>query len=629
MSRIVDTSSSPHAKLDSVPLSDVTVDDGFWAPKVKVNRRRSLPHQWSECVRTGRIDNFRVAAGRKAGEITKHLAPDSDVAKWIEAAAYDLNAEPESPVAAELDEVIGLIAAAQDRCGYLDTSFQLQPERWWTNLDHGHELYCGGHLIQAAVACRRATGDDRLLGVVRRWADYVGGIFGPGGRPGTGGHPEVEMALVELYRETGDRSYLELCSFFVEERGNTPPVLNGSPYLQDHLPIREQITPTGHAVRQLYLCSGVTDLYAETGDTSLLAAMEKMWESFTTRRMYVTGGAGARYEGEAFGVDYELPNRTAYSESCAAIASAQWNWRMLLVTGDARYADAMERALYNTVLASVSLDGRTYFYTNPLEHDGGDALAGNRGSNRRTSKHWDHVPCCPPNVARTIASVGGLVYGRTDSALYVHLYVGSSARVETVGTAVEVTQKTDYPWDGRVEVTVSPEKKARFALMLRIPGWARSARVKVNGRKAGARPVPGSYLKIARTWAPGDRVVLDMPMPVERLVSHPRVSSNAGCAALQRGPIVYCIESADHGRADLFGLALPEKADPEAEFRPRLLGGVVVVTAGGFSRPAVPGLFAVRKKAGGRSKKVKLTAVPYFAWANRRPGAMRVWVPTA
>ena len=662
--------------LDSVGLKDVAIDDVFWRPKQEVNRNAAVPNQWRECERTGRIDNLRIVAGLKQGEVSHHLAPDSDVSKWAEAVSFDLNAEPGTtafnkdgqdiqdagtsgqrrgpdlrasrprscpscasllnavpfPVRAELDELVSLFAEAQDETGYIDTSFQLDRKSWWTNLTDCHELYCGGHLIQAGVAHHRATGETGLLDVATKWADYVDSLFGPGKRPGTGGHPEVEMALVELYRETGEKRYLDLASYFVEMRGQTPPVLNGSSYVQDHLPIREQTTPAGHAVRQLYLASGVTDVYAETGDSRLLDAMKALWENLTQRMMYVTGGAGARYEGEAFGMDYELPNRVAYAETCAAIASAMWSWRMLQVTAEARYADEMERALYNGALPGVSLDGLSYFYTNGLEHDGGpDIATSHRGSNRRTSAHFDSVPCCPPNLARTIAGLGGYVYGKDDAGIYVHLYVGGRARIDLDGNAVEISQKTRYPWDGKVEITVNPSRDTKFDLHLRVPGWAGSAQVTVNGENPGIELTPGAYAALSRTWSAGDKVTLDIPMPVVRLVSHPRVSGNTGCVALRRGPLVYCIESVDfqgdHPDVDLFSIALPDASELEARYEEDLLGGVVTLRGEAVSRPIQAALNAPLSGDAGGEKKVAFTAIPCYAWANREPGAMRVWIP--
>jgi hypothetical protein len=354
-----------------------------------------------------------------------------------------------------------------------------------------------------------------------------------------------------------------------------------------------------------------------------------MWENFTSKRMYITGGAGSRYQGESFGADYELPNRTAYAETCGAIASFMWNWRLLQVTGKARYADEMERALYNGVLPGVSLDGRSYFYTNPLAHDGGEDLAGSfLGSNRRTTRHWDHVPCCPPNVARTLASLGGYLYGKRADALYVHHYAAGTAEIPLDdATVVRLTQKTDYPWDGDVELAVQPEGKKEFVLCLRIPGWVRSPRVETSFGEVPERPVPGSYLRISRAWQAGDTVSLHFPMPVVRHVSHPRVSGNDGCIALTRGPIVYCIESVDHPGIDMFEILLPHGARFSTAHRGDPLGGMTILTAPALVRSASSSLYPPLEGPLS-TRDVGLTAVPYFSWANREPGAMRVWIPS-
>ncbi len=616
--------------LDSVDMDKVELRDSFWKPKTDVNHTISLPHQYNECERTGRIDNFRIAGGLKKGEITKFLAADSDVYKWIEAASYSLVTYPDPDLESKLNQVIGLIAGSQEESGYLNTSFLFgNRDKRWKDLSHGHELYCGGHLIQAAIAHHRATGVTDLLDVALKWADYVCDYFGPDAHIGTGGHPEVEMALVELYRETGKERYLDLAIFFIEGRGKRPPLLDGSEQLQDHLPIREQTYVTGHAVRQLYLLCGVTDIYAEIGDRSLFEALEKQWDDFVNGKMSITGGAGARYAGEAFGEKYELPNRTAYNETCAAIASLMWNWRMLQVTGDARYSDIMERVLYNGFLSGVSLDGLSYFYTNPLEHDGGRDLAGaHRGSNRRTTKHWDHTACCPPNAARVLASVKGYIYGEGEDALYVHLYAASSAEVEIRGTKVRVVQRTDYPWDGRVEIDIDPEVKTEFNLSVRIPGWAENPEIRINGGKTDVEPVPGTYLGISRLWSPGDTLTLELPMPVVRMASDPRVTCNSGCVALMRGPIVYCIEGVDHPGVDLFSIVLPRDSELEPELREDLLGGVVVLQGEALSNPLPEDLYSpIKQGRRGPRDAIGLTAVPYFSWANREPGAMRVWIP--
>jgi len=609
-------------------MDQVRIEGGFWRARMDAIRRTSLPWQYEEIKRTGRLDNFLIAAGLKEGKVSPHLAGDSDVYKWVEAAAcacWD-NAEPE--LKARMDEVVAAIEKAQEPGGYINTTFTgARAGERWKDLIHGHEIYTGGHLIQAAVAHHRATGSRQLLNVAVKWADLAYRLFGPGERPGTCGHPEAEMALIELFRETGDRRCLELASLFIQRRGQQPPLVGGSPYLQDHAPIRLQTTPTGHAVRQLYLLSGLTDLFMESGDVSFMDTLRQQWRNLCAKKLAVTGGVGARYQGEAFGADYELPNRTCYNETCASIALAQWAWRMLLASGDAGCADVMERTLFNGALSGVSLDGRTFYYTNPLEHDGGEDLAGShRGSCRRTSQHWDHTACCPPNIGRTLASMPGCLYGQSQGALWVHHYADSSATAQTAGARVQLRQRTEYPWDGQIEIRVEPEREAAFELRLRVPGWARGAQIAVNGQPAGAEARPGAYAILSRAWRPGDCVTLSLPMPVERLRAHPRVSCCHGRVALARGPVVYCLESADHPGGDLSQLALLKEAEISAGFEPDLLGGVVALRSQGVVMQGQQALYApgAAPKA---AAPADITAVPYFAWANRERGAMEVWIP--
>jgi uncharacterized protein len=396
---VVDTSRSPRCRLRPMPLTAVRLEDEFWAPRLRTNREVTLPGQYEQCEQTGRIDNFRRAAGKKQIDFQGIYFNDSDVYKWVEAAAYSLAAHPDPRLERSLDTVVTEIAAAQDTDGYLNTyfTFERKAERW-TNLKDLHELYCAGHLFQAAVAHHRATGQTTLLEVARRFADHIMATFGPEARAGACGHEEIELALVELYRETGDERYLRQAGFFLDQRGQKPPVIGGSPYHQDHQPFRELERVVGHAVRMMYLTCGAADLYAETGEPALRDALERLWRNMTERHSYITGGLGARYEGEAFGVDWELPNDRAYAETCAAIGSVMWNWRMLQLDGDARYADALETALYNGVLAGLSLDGQTYFYQNPLEDRGSTRSRGSaaRAARPTSSACWPRSPAMRP-----------------------------------------------------------------------------------------------------------------------------------------------------------------------------------------------------------------------------------------
>ena len=543
---------------------------------------------------------------------------DSDVYKWMEAAAYSLASYPDPALDKQLDDLIEVMAAAQGGDGYLNTYFMFENEgQRWRDLTSKHELYCGGHMIQAAVAHHRVTGKTSFLDIATKWADLVCQRFGPGKEHGTPGHPEPEMALVELYRDTGDGKYLDLASFFIEERGKG--VLNDSPYLQDHLPIREQTYVTGHAVRQLYLTAGVADVYAETGDPSLLDVLLKQWDDFASTKMYVTGGAGALHKGEAFGAPYELPNGTAYAETCAAIASFMWNWRMLQITADAKYADVMEQALYNGLLSGVSLDGKEYFYVNPLDNDGG---------HRRTTKHFDGCACCPPNVARTLAALPGHVYATAQDALYIHHYVQSEARITLGKRKVLIKQQTQYPWEGLIQITVEPEQPATFTIHARYPSWADQAIANVNGERMEAGLHRGSYIQVRREWAPGDTFTLVFPMPVRKVMANPRVEANVGRVALMRGPIVYCFEQPGGCAADMGTLMIPGHAPIRHEYRPSLLGGVTVLECAAIRSPLDKGLGAgLDELRWVRPAPAEIEAIPYFAWANRESGPMRVWLP--
>ena len=636
---IVDTSRSLYARLRPVPLTAIRLTDTFWQSRREINRTKTLPAQYRQCEETGRLDNFRRAAGKKDGPFQGIFFNDSDVYKWLEAAASALATAPDDAalrglVASAIEEV----AAAQDADGYLNTYFSVDrvAERW-TNLRDMHELYCAGHLFQAAVAHFRATGERTLLDVAIRFADLICDTFGhasDGKREGACGHEEVEMALVELGRATGDPRYLAQADYFVSARGREPSAVTGQPgsdrrYAQDHVPFRQLDEVLGHAVRMVYLSAGAADVYAETGDESLKTALDKQWDNATTRRTYVTGGLGARWEGEAFGGDYELPAR-AYAETCAAIGSVMWNWRMLLATGEAKYADALERALYNGVLSGLSLDGGEYFYQNPLADGGG---------HRR--QPWFGCACCPPNVARLLSQLPGYFYSVSDEEAWVHLYAEGTARLTLPdGGIVGLSVQTRYPWDGDIEITLTEVPEDFSLLNLRVPGWASGAAITVNGEVADVETAPGSYATIGRDWKKGpwkagDVIRLLLPMPARAVTADPRVSDVAGHVALMRGPLVYCIEQADHAEevADVRDVFFPADAGLDTVPQPDLLGGIVALTFLGFGanrrqwngslyRPVE----AVQKDEDGESI-VEVTAIPYYAWANRAAGPMTVWMP--
>ena len=629
---IVDTSHSPYARLRPVPITAVRLADTFWQPRREINRTKTLPAQHTQCEETGRMDNFRRASGRKDVPFRGIYFNDSDVYKWLEAAASALATDPEDTALRGLVEsAIDEIAAAQDADGYLNTYFSVDrvAERW-TNLRDMHELYCAGHLFQAAVAHFRATGARTLMDVAVRFADLICGTFGPaseGKREGTCGHEEIEMALVELSRATGNPRYLAQADYFVSARGREPSAVTGQSgadrrYLQDHVPFRRLDEVLGHAVRMAYLSAGAADVYAETGDESLKAALDRQWDNATARRTYLTGGLGARWEGEAFGGDYELPAR-AYAETCAAIGSVMWNWRMLLATGEAKYAEVLERALYNGVLSGLSLDGGKYFYQNPLA-DG--------GTHRR--QPWFGTACCPPNVARLLAQLPGYFYSVSDEEVWVHLYAEGTARLTLPdGVVVGLSVRTRYPWDGDVEITLTEVPEGFSVLNLRVPAWASGAAITVNGEVADVETSPGSYATIGRDWKAGDVIRLQMPMPPRVVTADPRVSDVAGHVALMRGPLVYCIEQADHAEevADVRDVLFPADAGLDTVPKPDLLGGIVALTFLGFGakRRQWDGALYRPLEAAQRDEPgvVEVLAIPYYAWANREAGPMTVWMP--
>ncbi len=584
-----------HQKLLGVPFTDVKVADEFWAPRIKVNREKSLPHNFKWCEQTGRISNFEKAA-KKQGKFEGIYFNDSDVYKVLEGASYSLADHPDPVLEKTVDEVIAKIASAQQPDGYLNCYYTLvEPGKRWTNTAAMHELYCAGHLFEAAVAHNRATGKRTLLDVACKYADHIDATFGPGKKKEVPGHEEIELALVKLYRLTGQERYLNLARFFLNERGNAQGHKLYGEYCQDHMPLRQQSEIVGHAVRAMYLYSGVSDVAAITGDPGYVTVMDRLWQDVVLRKMYITGGIGAQHEGESFGAAYALPNDSAYAETCAAIGLALWNHRLNLLHADARYADALERVLYNGFLSGVALDGVQFFYVNPLASDG-----------KHHRQPFYPCACCPTNVVRVLPSLAGYVYARTDADIFVNLYVAGAGKVALKDAAIKLVQETRYPWDGRVRMTVSPDKDAAFGLCLRIPGWCQGAKLQINGQAVEKPEVVKGYARLARTWKAGDVVELDLPMPVQRMEAHPNVKADAGRVALQRGPIVYCLEGVDNsGRVR--GAVLARDPKLVAEHRPDLLGSVTVIK-------------------GAAKNGASLVAVPYYAWDHRAAGEMAVWI---
>jgi len=628
----------------AVAFADTEITGGFWAPRIATNRTVTIHHNLNQCEITGRIRNFDVAAGRADGAFEGYFGfNDSDIYKVIEGASYSMRTQPDPELDRQLDQIIARVAAAQEPDGYIYTvgtigRTAVDPtccvsKTHWGDLRSGHELYNVGHLFEAAVAHYQATGKHNLLDVATKNADLLTRVFGPGRSLGVPGHQEVEIGLVKLYRVTGNEAYLQLARFFLDQRGNAAGHELYGPYNQDHEPVIEQSSSVGHAVRAAYMYSAMADVAALTGAPGYVAALDRIWEDVVGSKLYVTGGIGAQHHQESMGDQYELPNRTAYAETCAAIANAMWNHRLFLLHGDAKYIDVIERTAYNAILSSVSLSGDRFFYVNPLASDGKFAFNADNTTGRRP---WFRCSCCPPNVARFLASLGGYVYARRDRDVYVNLYMSGSGRVELPDQTVRLRQETEYPWQGDVRITVEPERSGDFALRLRVPGWARERPVpsdlyryegpaapaptlSVNGRPVGIELEHG-YAVVRRKWKKGDSVELSLPMPVRRVLSHERVAADAGRVALERGPIVYAVESVDND-GDVFNIVLPDDAPLSAEHRPDLLGGVTVVTGRALALyPAEDGRSVVTKEQ-------EVTAVPYAVWSQRGEDEMAVWLP--
>lgn len=616
---------------------NVCIKDRFWAPRIRANRDVTIPMAYKHCKTTGRIDAWKWRPGT-SGE--PHIFWDSDVAKWMEAVAYSLALRPDAKTERKVDKVISMMAGAQERDGYLNSHFSLvEPGKRWTNLRDWHELYCAGHLIEAAVAYFDATGKRKFLDIMCRYADHIHRLFGRGRGQMRGypGHQEIELALVKLYRSTGRKHYLDMATYFVDERGRKPNYFDkeakargdNSHYLpsysQVHKPVREQKEAVGHAVRALYMYSGMADVAAETGDKTLLSACRRLWKNLTQKRMYITGGVGSSAANEGFTADYDLPNESAYAETCAAIALVFWAHRMLHLDPDGRYADVMERALYNGVISGVSLDGERFFYANPLAaHPAMMTFAHPHVQLER--QEWFGCSCCPVNVARLLASFGSYIYSRRDSEVWVHLYVAGRAELEVGDGNVILEQKTHYPWDEKVQIEIKSRNAGVFTLALRIPAWCRRPVLKVNGRivRLGGCVKKG-YAKIKREWANGEKVELVLPMPIERVTADPRVRQNTGRVALQRGPIVYCLEEVDNGKG-LNDIVLPGNAKLSVKTDHKLFGGIHVITGKALrSDESGSGGQLYRTTPSGK-RRVNFKAIPYFLWANRGKGEMLVWV---
>jgi DUF1680 family protein len=617
-----------------VPFTAVHVNDQFWAPRIEINRKVSIPTAFEQCDRTGRIENFVRAAKVLHGETLQDKHPpgfpfdDTDIYKVIEGASYTLSVHPDPKLDAYVDSLIAKIAAAQEPDGYLYTTRTIDPqhphkwagtERWQNEEILSHELYNLGHLYEAAVAHYQATGKRTLLDIAIKSANLLVNTFGPGKRAIYPGHQIVEMGLVKLYRVTGNEQYLSLAKFMLDSRHN------GSPYNQADQPVIDQTEAEGHAVRAGYMYSGMADVAALTGDKAYLNAIDQIWGNVVNKKLYLTGGIGSTGEGEAFGPNYDLPNMTAYNETCAAVANDFWNQRLFLLHGDAKYVDVLERTLYNGLLSGVSLDGKTYFYPNPLESNG-----------QHQRSPWFGVACCPGNITRFMPSIPGYVYAQNGDNIYVNLFMSNTAELQLgKGAKVNLAQQTRYPWDGNVKITVDPEQTSTFAMKVRIPGWARGEVVpgdlyrfenasqekiglRVNG-KAQAIDLDKGYATIRREWKAGDRIELELPMPVRRVLANEKVSADRNRVALERGPLVYCAEWADSPDKHVRNIVLTDRDSLEAQWKPGLLNGVQVIEG-----KANAYRYAANHEL--EHTEEAFTAIPYYAWANRGRGQMEVWI---
>jgi DUF1680 family protein len=606
---------------------------GFCGAWQELNRSATLQHCIDNLESTGTLDNMRRLAGLSSAQYRGMVFQDSDIYKTLEAAAWELGHAENTVFREFLEATAALLAQVQDDDGYLNSWFQrLKPEQRWQDLRSGHEMYCAGHLIQAAVAAARVAGHTRLLHVARRFADLLVRRFGESGQAAVCGHPEIETALIELSRLTGQPAYGQLARRMIELRGHglLGDSVFGRNYYQDHLPVRDAVEATGHAVRQLYLAAGVTDLYLEQGDASLLLAMEALWQDTFEKKTYLTGGHGSRHRAESFGDAYELPADRAYAETCAAIASFQWNWRLLLATGKRRYADEMERALYNAIAVAVSGDGRRFFYSNPLQlRPGHDGSTEDAPSERLA---WYACACCPPNVARLVASLHHYVATQDADGIQLHLFSAGRLRVDGQFGAVDMSIQTGYPWDGQIAINLlDAQRRDPWTVSVRLPAWCDSATVRVNGVEREARADDRGYLRLTDSWSPGTSITIDLPMPTRLVRAHPYVDAVRGCGALMRGPLVYCIEAGDvPGSVSIDDIALRAEGLPEALFdqdspiAPVVLRGQVSVAKPARDRP----LYSVGPNAAEPAEtEASMVAIPYFRWANRGARAMRVWLP--
>ncbi len=632
---VIDVSHSPYAKLHTVPIRAVTIQEGFWSKRRKTNLSSSIPSMHDELIAHGRMDNFLRLEGKSTEPQKGPVYSDSDIYKWTEAVGFALQTADQPALRKTTDAMIREVVATQEPSGYLNTYYvddRKSLRMLYPTQETGHELYNIGHMLQGAVAYYRATGDRTLLDAGIRFVDdFLMPNYGPGANQKgiVAGHPEIEMALVELYRTTGNRKYVELAGYILHGDSRIPLRPQQITYMFCGIPFTSRTRLEGHAVRAMYACCGATDYYLETGDPAYWKTLNTLWEDLTLHQLYVTGGVGARQAGEAFGDAYELPNARAYGESCAAIGNMMWNWRMLTASGEARFADVMERALYNGINSGMSLDGTTYCYRNPLAFDPSGDWSDRHDPEGHIRNPWYDTTCCPPNLERTFASLPGYFYSTSEDGVYVHLYDNSAMSWQLHdGNELKLVQTTNYPWEGDVKIAVTPATPSEFVMYVRIPGWSAKNVVKVNGQAiGGARP--GSYLPIQRKWSQNDVIDLSFDMTPQMLKANPAVTEDRGRIAFQRGPVVFCMEHLDQVDAEQAkGLAhYSVKLDGQTthHYEPNLLDGVMVLEhPGTITRSSADTqlYYSAAEPLTAKETPATLRLIPYYAWANRTPAAM-------
>lgn len=623
-------------------FADVAVEGDFWRERLDTVLAHTIPSQHKKLEEYGMLEalalpkpvpELRIPRGPEG--FTTQIFWDSDIGKWIEAASYALSHKRDATIERQIDEITKTLAASQADDGYLNCWYlEREPENRWTNLRDNHELYNAGHMLEGAVAYFQATGRRPLLDIMERYVDHIAATFGPGPdqKRGYPGHQEMELALIKLYGVSKDQKHLDLATYFINERGAQPHyfdieraargesvdafVQSTYEYNQSHIPVREQTKVVGHAVRAMYMYAAMADLASELNDDGLKNACEVLWKDITETRMYITGGFGPSASNEGFTTDYDLPNDTAYAETCASVAMIFWAQRMLNIDMDGQYADILELALFNNSLAGLSRDGENYFYDNKLESD---------GSHKRWD--WHPCPCCTMNASRLIASVSGYFYSTSDDAVAVHLYGGNRAKLAVGTHKLTIHESSNYPWSGVISLEVTPEEAFEFTLKLRIPSWAKGATASVNGTPVDvAAATQKGYLNIKRTWQSGDKVTLDLPMPAQRIYAHPEVKADLGRVALQRGPLVYCIEQVDNPETPLPRLKLSRQAAIEPKTRDDLFDGIVVLEAEGSLLDTTDWQRDLYRTVAPKEQSATITAIPYYLWCNRGSNPMQVWI---